>query len=47
MLDSVSVARNFGSADLMSQYITDKLGNPRNVDLAPDAGAYEYFRSEK
>lgn len=47
MLDSVSVARNFGSAELMGQFVTDKLGNPRNVDLAPDAGAYEYFKSEK
>lgn len=47
LLDSVSVARNFGSIDLIGQYYTDKLGNLRNVDAAPDAGAYEYFNSEK
>lgn len=47
LLDSLSVARDYGSEVLMGQYLTDILGNPRNADTRPDAGAYEYLINAK
>ncbi len=45
LLDSVSVARDYGLPGLMGDQTIDRLGNARNVDSAPDAGAYEYFQT--
>ena len=46
-LDSLSAARNFGLPELTGAYLLDKLGNARNADAAPDAGAYEYLYLKK
>jgi hypothetical protein len=46
-LDSISPARNIGSATLLGNYPNDINGISRATDGKPDAGAYEWIQGQK